>query len=183
VASAGGLAAIRDVLAALPATFPVPIVVLQHMSENLESLLPEILARDTALKVCRAREGALLKVGTVHVAVPGAHLCVSSTGKLLLSHAAVVHFSRPSADTLLRSVAAEFGDQSIVVVLTGAGVDGAEGARAVEDSGGRVIAQDRETSQHFGMPRAAALATRVPLVLPLGSIAPALIAMAGEGVN
>ena len=184
-ASAGGLAAIRDVLAALPGDFPIPIVVVQHLSATFPSRLTEIFARCTGLHVERALEGSPLVAGTVYVATPDTHLTVRRRGAetLRLTGGAKVHFTRPSADTLFHSVAQRFADRAIAVILSGAGSDGAEGARAVERAGGRVIVQDRATSQHFGMPRAAARATAIPLVLPLEGIAPALVALASEGVN
>jgi len=182
VASAGGVTAIGDVLAALPATFPVPIVAMQHMAPLLTSHLPEILARGTALNVRRAVQGSVLEAGTAYIATPNLHLTVDARGMLTLTDSPKVNASRPSADTLLDSVASGFADRAIVVILTGAGFDGAAGARAVEVVGGRVITQDRATSVHFGMPRAAAAATFEPTILPLNRIAPALEALALEGV-
>jgi two-component system chemotaxis response regulator CheB len=183
VASAGGLSAIRDVLAALPRNFPVPIVVVQHLAPEFPSRLPKILARCTSLDVCPAADGAMLCPATVYVATPGLHVTIRDAGTLRLTASPTVHYARPSADTLLHSVAEQFAARAIAVILSGSGCDGARGAQAVEHAGGRVIAQDRETSQYFSMPHAAAHATQWPLVLPLARIAPALVRMAAEGVT
>jgi two-component system chemotaxis response regulator CheB len=176
VASAGGLQALSEVLSALPATLPAAVLVLQHLQPGRQSLLPPILARRTALEVCEAADGARLRPGTVYVAPAGRHLRVARGRRLQLTDAAPEEYSRPSADVLLRSLAAA-GGPVIAVVLTGRGRDGAAGALLVHQGGGTVLAQDQDTSQHFGMPGAAALSGGVDRSLPLDEIAPCLIGL------
>jgi two-component system, chemotaxis family, protein-glutamate methylesterase/glutaminase len=176
VASAGGLRALSEVLSALPATLPAAVVVVQHLQEGRQSLLPRILAKRTALDVCEAVDGAPLRRGTVYVAPAGRHLRVAPGRRVQLTDAAPEEFSRPSADVLLRSLAA-VGGPVIAVVLTGRGRDGAAGALLVHQGGGTVLAQDQDTSLHFGMPGAAALSGGVDRALPLDEIAPCLIGL------
>jgi two-component system chemotaxis response regulator CheB len=175
VASAGGLPALSRVLSHLPADFPAAVVVVQHLDPTRPSLLSKILAQHCALPVCEARHGDRLLPGAVFIGPPDHHLLVRPGGVLALTSTEPVHYSRPSADALLESVAHTFGPRAIAVVLSGAGSDGSDGVRVLKGMGGTVIAQDRPTSQSFGMPGAAIHTGCVDAVLPLGEIAPALV--------
>jgi two-component system chemotaxis response regulator CheB len=174
VASAGGLEALTQLLGALPASFAAAVVVMQHMESGRASLLPHILGARTALRVRAAADGDALHTGTVYVAPSGRHLSIRDGRTLALTDTAPVNFSRPSADVLLDSLAGA-GAPVVAVVLTGRGRDGAAGSVLVRASGGTVLAQDRESSAHFGMPGAAVTAGGVSEVLPLDSIAPRLV--------
>jgi two-component system, chemotaxis family, protein-glutamate methylesterase/glutaminase len=174
VASAGGLQALSEVLGALPASLNAAVVVLQHLQPGRDSLLSHILAQRTPLPVQDAEDGTVLHPGTVYVAPAGRHLRIGAEGTLSLTDTPPVHFSRPSADVLLGSLA-DAGIPMIAVVLTGRGQDGAAGSLRVRLGGGTVLAQDRATSRHFGMPGAAADAGGVDEALPLAAIAPRLI--------
>jgi two-component system chemotaxis response regulator CheB len=180
-ASAGGLQALSEMLGALPAEFPLAVVVVQHLDPRHRSLMAAILSRRTALVVKQAEEGDRLCPGTVYIAPPNNHLLVNQDGTLSLSQAELVHFVRPSADLLFESVAASFKDRAIAVVLTGTGSDGAMGVRAIKKMGGTVIAQDEASSQFFGMPGAAIQTGDVDFILPLTDIAPALITLGVTG--
>jgi two-component system, chemotaxis family, protein-glutamate methylesterase/glutaminase len=173
-ASAGGLKALSLVLAALPAGFPAPLVVVQHLDRRRPSLLTEILLRRTALRVEQARTGRRLMPGTVYIAPSDHHLLVNRGGFLSLTQTELVHFVRPSADRMFESTAAVYRDHAIAVVLSGSGVDGATGVRAIKKMGGTVIVQDRKTSEFFGMPDAAERTGVADFVLPLSEIAPML---------
>ena len=173
-ASAGGLKACIKVVAGLPADFPLPVVVVQHIGQDGPSLMADILARHTPLRVRQAGDGDVLLGGTVYTPAPARHLRVHPGGTLSLLDSPRVRFVRPSADVLFASAADAFGDRVIAVVLTGCGSDGADGVRAVRRRGGFVIAQDEATSEHFDMPYHAVLTRKVDLVLPLGQIAFAL---------
>lgn len=174
VASAGGLDALSEVLAGLPAAFPAAVLVLQHLESGRQSVLPHILRGRTGLEVREAADGEPLRAGTVYVSPSGRHLRVSAERRLQLTDTEKVEHSRPSADVLLRSLA-EAGGPVVAVVLTGRGRDGAAGSLLVHQRGGTVLAQDEATSLHYGMPGAAALQGGVDQELPLDAIAPALI--------
>lgn len=180
-ASAGGLNAIGKVLEALPADFPAPIVIVQHLDPRHRSLIAEILARQTHMRVKQAEEGEPLKPATVYFARPDRHLLVNADNTLSLTQTELVHFVRPSADLLFESVAASHRERAIAVVLTGTGSDGVMGVQAIKKMGGTVIAQDEATSEYFGMPKAAIQAGAVDFTLPLNEIPAALITLVMKG--
>jgi two-component system chemotaxis response regulator CheB len=174
-ASAGGLAALTEILSSLPPDFAAPVLVLQHMDPHHRSWLAEILNRRAALPVVQVQGGERLEAGRVYVAPPDFHLLVDRDGFLSLSDMERVHFVRPSADLLFASLAESWREGAIAVVLTGTGSDGSVGVRAVKRHGGRVIAQDEASAQFFGMPEAACRTGAVDQVLPLVGIASALM--------
>ncbi|MTJ14053.1 chemotaxis protein CheB [Anabaena sp. UHCC 0187] len=176
-ASAGGLTALIEVLANLPADFKAAIVVVQHLDPRHPSLMAEILSRRTPLKVLQAKEGDELIPGTVYIAPPNNHLLVNSDGTASLSQSEMVHFLRPSADLLFESVAGSYKERAIAVVLTGTGSDGAMGVEAIQKMGGTVIVQDNKSAEFPGMPSAAIKTGNVDFVLPLAEISSALITL------
>ncbi|MFM7365636.1 MAG: chemotaxis protein CheB [Cuspidothrix sp.] len=173
-ASAGGLAAIIEILSKLPADFKAAIVVVQHLDPRHPSLMAEILSRRTALKVIQGEQGDKLIPGTVYIAPPNNHLLVNTDGKICLSQSEMVHFLRPAADLLFESVAASYKERAIAVVLTGTGNDGTLGIEAIKKMGGTVIVQDQKTAEFPGMPSAAIKTGNVDFILPLPEIASAL---------
>ena len=180
-ASAGGLRAISQILAALPASFPAAIVVVQHLDPRHRSLMADILSRRTALHVEEAKEGTHLNLGTAYIAPPNRHLLVNPDGTISLSQSELVHFVRPSADLLFESVAASYKDRVIAAVLSGTGSDGSMGVKAIKKMGGTVIVQDEQSSEFYGMPGAAIQTGCVDFVLPLGEIASALVTLVSTG--
>ncbi len=173
-ASAGGLNALTQVLGALPGDFPAAIVVVQHVDPRHPSRMADILARRTPLSVRQAGEGDRIAPATVLIAPPNKHLLVNGDGTLHLTQTELVHFVRPSADLLFESVAAGYRERAIAVVLSGSGMDGAMGVRAIHKTGGTVIAQDAHTSEFPGMPEAALATGLVHVALPLKEIGPKL---------
>jgi two-component system chemotaxis response regulator CheB len=173
-ASAGGLKALTEVLAALPRDFPAALVVVQHLDPRHRSLMAEILGRRTSLLIKEAREGDALERGLALIAPPNRHLLVNPDRTVSLSQTELVHFVRPSADLLFESTAASYKERAIAVVLTGSGRDGAMGVKAIKKMGGTVIVQDEKTSEFFGMPDAAQQTGIADFILPLAEIAPAL---------
>jgi two-component system chemotaxis response regulator CheB len=163
------------VLGAMPPDLDACVLVVIHLPPQAPSLLPAILGRSTMLQVGQAFHGAPLEPGIVWVAPPGAHLIVESDETLRLDDSELVHHVRPSADVLLLSIAQNHHGPCTAVVLSGTGIDGAAGAAAVKQAGGRVLAQNEATSQYFGMPGAAILAGGVDEVLPLDEIGPAVV--------
>jgi two-component system, chemotaxis family, protein-glutamate methylesterase/glutaminase len=176
-ASAGGLKAISQVLSGLPANFAASIVVVQHLDRQHKSLMANILSRRTLLTVKQAEQGDCLKPGNVYIAPPNQHLLVNPDGTLNLTQSKLVHFVRPCADLLFESVAATYQEKAIAVVLTGMGKDGIMGVQAIHRMGGKVIAQNQETSMYFSMPRTAINTGKVDFILPLSEIAPTLVSL------
>lgn len=173
--SAGGLQALGEVLSGLNVDFPAAITIVQHLARQYPSQLAHILNRRTDLNVKQAESGDVLTPGWVYIAPPDQHLLVNPDQTLSLSHAKLVNFLRPSADLLLESLAASFRKKAIAVVLTGTGVDGAMGIRAIRKMGGFVIAQDKATSEYFGMPQATINTGCVDQIVPLNEIATLLV--------
>ncbi len=174
-ASAGGLNALRTVLSALPGDFPVPVAVVQHLDPRHRSLMADILNRNSSLEVKDVEEDESLLKGTVYVAQPDYHMLINADGTVSMTRTELVHFVRPSADLLFESGAAAYGQGTIAVVLSGTGSDGSLGVEAVKIKGGTVIAQEPQTAEFDGMPRAAVASGAVDFVLQLDEIAPALV--------
>jgi two-component system, chemotaxis family, protein-glutamate methylesterase/glutaminase len=179
--SAGGVSALRDLLSSLPADFPIPVLIVQHLDPRHESVLAEVIGRRTPLQVKMAESDESVKPGVVYVAPPDRHLLVNAQGTLTLAHSALVHFVRPSADLLFESVAGAYGPRVLACVLTGTGGDGAMGISAVKARGGTVIAEDPATADFAGMPDAAIKTGNVDFVLPLDEIPDVIIGLVRRG--
>ena len=171
-ASAGGLKALSQVLGALPGSFAGALVVVQHLDPRHRSMLADILARRSALRVIQSAGGERIAAGIAYIAPPDRHMLVDPDGTLELTRTKLVHFVRPSADLLFESCAASFGPRAIGVVLSGSGSDGAMGVKAIKAMRGTVIVQ--EPSEFTGMPGAALETGAVDMALPLDKIAPML---------
>ncbi len=155
-ASTGGPAAIRDLLAALPAPAPFPILIVQHIASGFESGLAEWLASTLGLDVRIALAGEQPGPGAVRIAPGGAHLRLGPEGRLQLDSVTPAHRGhRPSVDELFRSLDQGGAQRVLAVLLTGMGTDGAEGLRKLRRAGALCFAQDEASSAVFGMPRAA----------------------------
>ncbi|MBW4425585.1 MAG: chemotaxis protein CheB [Nostoc desertorum CM1-VF14] len=176
-ASAGGLRALIKVLSTLPPEFTAAIAIVQHLAPKYPSLMAEILTRHTAFTVKKAKEGDCLTPGMAYIAPPNRHLLVKSNGTLSLSQSKLVNFLRPSADLLFESVAANYKDRAIGLVLTGTGSDGAMGVEAIKKMGGIVIVQDVKTAEFSGMPSAAIRTGKVDFILSLDEISRALVTL------
>jgi two-component system chemotaxis response regulator CheB len=168
-ASTGGPQALAAVLRDIPATFQIPILVVQHISPGFVEGFANWLDGEVPLCVRLALPGARPAPG-IWIAPEGAHLILTGLGRIALDQTTVAGMHRPSGDVLLRSLASSAGAEAVAVVLTGMGRDGAEGLGDVTRAGGLTIAQDEATSAVFGMPRAAAECGS-ELVLPLDEIA------------
>jgi two-component system, chemotaxis family, protein-glutamate methylesterase/glutaminase len=153
-ASAGGPHALASVLNEVPATFAIPILVVQHMAKGFTEGFAQWLHDQVPLPVRLA--GAGPAAPGVWVAPEGAHLVLNGANRLALDEREHGGPHRPSADVLLRSVATGAGARGVAVVLTGMGRDGADGLAEVKRAGGLTIAQDQASSAVFGMPKAAA---------------------------
>jgi two-component system, chemotaxis family, protein-glutamate methylesterase/glutaminase len=180
-ASAGGLQALSTVIGNLPADLPVPVLVVQHLDPRHETVIADILARRSKLKVKLAEHGESAIPGVVYFAPPDRHLLVEAGGRLALSLTELVHFVRPSADLLFESVAGSYGARAIACVLTGSGADGGMGVRAVKSRGGTVIAQDPAEAEFSGMPETAVATGAVDFILGIAEIAPVITGLVSAG--
>jgi two-component system chemotaxis response regulator CheB len=180
-ASAGGFAAVRDVLGGITHDFPAAIAIVQHLDPRHRSVMAELLARRCELTVKQADEEDVVAPGTVLIAPPDRHLLINPDGSISLTQTELVHFLRPSGDLLFESVAASYRERAIAVVLSGTGTDGAQGIEAIKKMEGTVIAQDRESSEFFGMPQAAIRTGSVDFILSLDEIAPTLEKLVRQG--
>jgi two-component system chemotaxis response regulator CheB len=159
-------------LVGLPADFPVPILVTQHMPPMFTRLLAERLDAKCALTVREAQSDATLTAGSVWIAPGDQHLVVLRDERrawLVLNQDPPENGCRPAVDVMLRSVAAAYAEKTLAVILTGMGQDGTRGSVLVRERGGQVFAQDEETSVVWGMPGSVArsgLATRL-IALPM----------------
>ena len=176
--STGGPNALAEVLAAIDESFPVPVVVVQHMPPVFTRLLAERLATRVGGRACEAKDGDVLRAGRIYVAPGDHHLMTMREGKDVvcrLGQSAPENFCRPAVDALFRSVVPAYGANVLAVVLTGMGQDGFRGCQDIKAAGGTVIAQDKATSVVWGMPGAVAKAGLADEVLPLGQIGARLV--------
>ncbi len=184
--STGGPAALDVLLPELPANFPLPVLVVQHMPEVFTRLFAERLGRRCRLRVCEASEGAPAIPGTIYIARGNWHMETLSAARagspatLHLNQDPPENHCRPAVDALFRSVAGVYGSAVLAVVLTGMGSDGLAGCRIIRAQGGSVLAQDQATSTVWGMPGAVAQAGLAHKVLPLAAIAPEILRIAGR---
>ena len=175
--STGGPEALTQVLCALPADLPVPVLVAQHMPPVFTARFAERLDEKTPFTVREAVAGDRLRPGHVYVAPGDWHLRVAGTvlePRIALDQGPAEHYCRPAVDPLFRSLAEVYGAATLALVLTGMGHDGAAGCVEIARVGGQVIAQDEATSVVWGMPGAVAAAGVADEVLPLGEVAPAV---------
>lgn len=154
-ASTGGPAALYRILSDLPEDFAAPILVVQHISSGFVGELAAWLNTASLLRVEVATPGARLAPRTMYLAADDGHLGLADRSTIAISSADPVDGFRPSATHLFESVSRVFGASSLGIILTGMGSDGAAGLLTLRRSGGRVLAQDEESSVVYGMPRAA----------------------------
>ena len=184
--STGGPAALDILLPALPASFPLPVLIVQHMPELFTRLFAERLNGRCPLQVHEAVEGEPVRAGTIYIAKGNWHMEViagarmASPPTLHLNQGAPENHCRPAADVLFRSVAAIYGAGALAAVLTGMGSDGMLGCRVIRDHGGSVLAQDEATSTVWGMPGAVTNSGLANRVLPLNAIAPEILRLASR---
>jgi two-component system CheB/CheR fusion protein len=173
-ASAGGLDACRRLLDALPAGNGMAFILVQHLDPTHESMMVDLLAGHTSMTVRQATDGMVVERDHLYVIPPGTDLSVGN-GALRLSHPWARHGARLPFDFLLHSLAEEYGERAICVILSGTGADGSLGLKAVKQRGGLVVAQDPDEAGYDGMPRSAILTGAVDLVLPVAEIPGALV--------
>lgn len=171
--SIGGLKALPVLLSGLPPEFPVPVVLVQHRGKDSDSGLCEFLNQGSNLPVSEPEDKEPLLPGHVYLAPRDYHLLIAD-GSFALSIDPPVVFARPSIDVLFESVADEYEDRAIGVILTGANQDGARGLAKIKSRGGLTVVEEPATSARAEMPQAAIMQAKVDWILPLTEIAPRL---------
>lgn len=181
-ASTGGPPALAQVLGALPADFPLPVLLVQHMGGAFMEGFSQWLDGLVSLKVGLARDGEAPRPGHVHLAPGDRHLLLGPGGLMQVSAGRPLASQRPSATLLFRSVAAALGPRAVGVLLTGMGEDGALGLAELRQAGGFTLTEHESTAVVYGMPAAAVRLGASCLSLPLPLIGPRLAQMArGRG--
>lgn len=173
--SAGGLDALSVILPPLPEGYPLPVIVVIHLTPNKNSLVAELFQSKCAAAVKEAEDKEPIRAGTIYFAPPDYHLLVESDKHLSLSSEEPVHYSRPSIDVLFESAADAYGAGLIGIVLTGANDDGASGLRQIQEQGGTAIVQLPVDAQSPQMPWAALNACPQARTMSLEEIAAFLL--------
>lgn len=181
--STGGPQVVHKMLSELPADFPAPIVIVQHINASFAESLAGWLAASSRLKVRLANDGDALVPGEVLIAPPGKHMLIPTRGRIALRTGDPKDGHMPSASMLLETAARAYGRRAVGMVFTGMGNDGAEGMLAVKTAGGRTLAQSEESCVVFGMPSAAIAKNAVDHIVHADDMSTALIRLArGEAV-
>jgi two-component system, chemotaxis family, protein-glutamate methylesterase/glutaminase len=181
--STGGPTALAQLVPALPATLPVPILVVQHMPPMFTKILAERLDKKSAVAVCEGADGARIAPGTVTIAPGDRHMELASRERLRVYDGPHENSCRPSVDPLFRTAAARYGDGVLAIVLTGMGRDGLRGAEEVALAGGHILVQDEATSVVWGMPGFIARAGLADAALPLPAMAAEIVRRVAVGRN
>jgi two-component system chemotaxis response regulator CheB len=181
--STGGPTALGTILPQLPAGFPLPVLVVQHMPPLFTRLLAERLHSTCRLSVEEATQGASVDAGKILIAPGDFHLKVASSGngavRVCLDQSAPQNSCRPSVDALFASAGEVYAGAVVAVILTGMGQDGLRGVEILKAQGASVLAQDQASSVVWGMPGAVVNAGLADCVLPLDRVVPEILRMAG----
>ncbi len=169
-ASSGGLHALKKLLPAIPADFPCPILIVQHISPVSENYLTVILDKISQIHVKEADEKEIVIPGTAYVAPPDYHMLVEADKTLSFSVEDKVNYSRPSIDVLFQTAADAYQNHLVGILLTGANADGSGGMAYIKSKGGFTIVQDPTEAESPFMPKAAIQHHKPDLILSLDRI-------------
>lgn len=169
--SSGGMPALKTLLPALPADFPVPLIVVQHTGAYSGNYWIHILDGLCKLSVKEADEKEYIVPGTVYAAPPGYHLLIETDRSFSLSISEKINYARPSVDVLFESAADVYSDRLIGLILSGANHDGAAGLKRIKQLGGLAIVQNPSDAESPMMPASAIAAVVPDYILPLRGIA------------
>ena len=150
-ASAGGIGSLIELLSSVPDTLPACFVIVLHLAPDHKSYLAEILGRHSKMKVKEAQDHDLLEAGVAYIAPPNSHVTVVRN-RLRLGLEPPLHMHRPSIDILFESIADEFKERAIGIILSGAGQDGSDGLRLLKAAGGATLVQDPREASFSSMP-------------------------------
>lgn len=173
--SAGGADALRQILSALPADFPVPVVIVQHLHPEQGGYMFEYFDKLCKLTVQEAIDKTAIEVGNIYFAPPDYHLLIEDDKTFSLSMDEKVCYARPSIDVMFESAADVYGNQILAIILTGANSDGTNGIKYIKERGGFTIAQSPEEAYSSTMPQSAIDTGKIDKVLPLDEISNTLI--------
>ena len=169
-ASAGGLEALTDMVKKLPREESnITYLVAQHLSPRHQSMMVQLIGKESTLPVKEVRHGVVPQPGTIYITPPNSDLYIKD-GRLQLREPPSPHSPKPSVDFFFTTLAEELGDHAIGVILSGTGSDGSHGVRAIRAGGGLTIAQTIETAKYDGMPHSAIETGCVDIVLPASKI-------------
>jgi two-component system chemotaxis response regulator CheB len=182
--STGGPVALAELIPALPADFPVPVLVVQHMPPVFTRLLADRLDAQSGLAVREGHDGDAVQAGSVLIAPGDRHMVIvrdRTSIRVATNDGPPENSCRPAVDPLFRSAAAVYGEGTLAVVLTGMGHDGLLGSQRVREVNGNVIAQDQATSVVWGMPGSVAESGVATSVLPIEEIAAEIVHLVAQG--
>ncbi|HET9450838.1 MAG TPA: chemotaxis-specific protein-glutamate methyltransferase CheB, partial [Aggregicoccus sp.] len=180
-ASTGGPQVLHRMVSGLPADFPVPIVVVQHINAAFADSLAGWMRNSSKLKVRLAQDGEQLLPGHVLIAPPGQHLTIPYRGRVALQKGLERDGHMPSGTVLLESAARAYGRRALGLILTGMGADGAEGMLAIKRAGGITLGQSEESCVVYGMPAAAVKLKAVDHLIHADEVAATLVRLARGG--
>ena len=168
--SSGGMNALKQLLAGLPAGFGLPVIIVQHIGARTDGHWIDVLNKISSLNVKEADEKETIEAGNVYLAPPNYHLLIEKDRTFSLAISERVSFARPSIDVLFESAAEAYRDRLIGIILTGSNADGTAGLKKVKDCGGLAVVQDPLTAESAYMPASALEKTNADHVLELKNI-------------
>jgi two-component system, chemotaxis family, protein-glutamate methylesterase/glutaminase len=180
-ASTGGPVVLAKIIHSLPANYPIPILIVQHIAQGFIGSFVSWMNQNSTLRAVVASQGEAIAAGCVYFAPDDKHLGVAKSGHITLASSEMEHRSRPSVSFLFRSVSKAFGADALGILLTGMGKDGAEELGTMRAAGALTIAQDRESSLIHGMPGEAISRGGASEILPPHKIVQRLYQVAGLG--
>jgi len=180
-ASAGGIDALKKLLAPLPADLDASVFIVWHMAASVQGILPQILSSATLLAVSNALDGELIQPNRIYVAPPDHHLLLE-TGRIRLTRGPKENRFRPAIDPLFRSAALYYGNRVMGVILSGALDDGTAGLWTIKERGGLALVQDPTEAEVASMPESAIQRVAVDYVLPAAQLATRLVELVQQTV-
>ncbi|SMC76243.1 chemotaxis protein CheB [Pedobacter africanus] len=164
-ASAGGLEAIHEFFDHMPQSSSFSFIVIQHLSSDYKSLLVELVAKHTNMKVLEAAHDMPIEADSVYI-IPNNKLMTVKQGKLKLADKSLIKAPNTAIDTFLHTLANDKKDKAIAIILSGTGTDGTKGIQSIKECGGMVIVQDPETARFDGMPNSAIASGNADFIMP-----------------